>query len=88
MSNGLARIDTDRGKVPEVRHVDRTVGSSHAGAVVMEKIQIEQHGFMGGLWFAGWLFTLGYLQLTFWKGLLALVVWPYYLGAAANPLLH
>ena len=45
-----------------------------------ERIRIEQHSFMGSLWFAGWLFTLGYLQLTFWKGLLALVVWPYYLG--------
>lgn len=34
------------------------------------------------LWFMGWLFTLGYLGLGFGKGLLALIVWPYYLGAA------
>jgi hypothetical protein len=33
------------------------------------------------IWFVGWLFTIGYLELTFWKGLLALIVWPYYLGA-------
>ena len=26
------------------------------------------------------LFTIGYLKLAFWKGVLALVVWPYYLG--------
>lgn len=34
----------------------------------------------GTFWFAGWLFTIGFAQLTFWNGLLALIVWPYYLG--------
>lgn len=53
----------------------------------MEKIKIENHTFSGGLWFAGWLFTIGYLQLSFWKGVLALVVWPYYLGTHVSPLL-
>lgn len=46
----------------------------------MEKIKIEQHSFLGTLWFIGWLFTIGFLQLTFFKGVLALVLWPYYLG--------
>jgi hypothetical protein len=52
-----------------------------------ERIQIEQHTFGGALWFAGWLFTIGYLKLAFWKGLLAILLWPYYLGelfAVAN----
>lgn len=40
-----------------------------------------QGGAAGSLWFIGWLFTIGYLHLAFWKGVLALVVWPYYLGA-------
>jgi hypothetical protein len=35
---------------------------------------------MGPVWLIGWLFTLGFLQLSFWKGLLAIIVWPYYLG--------
>lgn len=35
-----------------------------------------------GLWFAGWLFTIGFLRLTFWKAVLAIIVWPYFLGAA------
>jgi hypothetical protein len=36
---------------------------------------------MGGLlWFAGWLFTIGYLHLHILKGALALVLWPFYLG--------
>lgn len=47
----------------------------------MEKIRIEQHSSVGLLWVAGWLFTIGFAHLAFWKGLLALVVWPYYLGA-------
>jgi hypothetical protein len=32
-------------------------------------------------WFAGWLFTLAYAQLRWWQAILALVIWPYYLGA-------
>ena len=36
--------------------------------------------FLGSLWLMGWLFTIGFLQLAFWKGALALLVWPYYLG--------
>jgi hypothetical protein len=46
----------------------------------MERIQIEQ-GLSGILWFGGWLFTIGFLQLTFVKGILALVLWPYYIGS-------
>lgn len=54
----------------------------------MEKIRIEQHSSVGLVWVAGWLFTLGYLQLAFWKGVLAIVIWPYYLGAALTALPH
>lgn len=45
-----------------------------------DKIRIEQHSGSGLLWGAGWLFTVGFLQLTFWKGVLALLLWPYYLS--------
>jgi hypothetical protein len=48
-------------------------------------ISIQQHSGLGLFWFAGWLFTLGYLGLGFWKGVLALVVWPYFLGAHFMP---
>ena len=47
-----------------------------------ERIRIEQHSAIGLLWFGAWLFTIGYLDLHFWKGVLALFVWPYYLGVA------
>ncbi len=52
----------------------------------MDKIKIENHTFAGGMWFIGWLFTIGYLGLTFWKGVLALILWPYYLGEAVRML--
>jgi hypothetical protein len=46
-----------------------------------ERIQITQHSSLGAAWFAGWLFSIGYLQLGFWNGVLGIVVWPYFLGA-------
>jgi hypothetical protein len=48
----------------------------------------HQHGWHGGamggpLWCIGWLFTIGYLHMPFfWKGVLALLIWPYYLGSS------
>jgi hypothetical protein len=53
----------------------------------MEKIRIEHHSFGGLLWFGGWLFTIGFLQLTFWKIVTALLVWPYYLGLTISSLM-
>lgn len=44
------------------------------------KIKIENQSMSGILWIGGWLFTIGFLKLTFFKGLLAIVLWPYYLG--------
>lgn len=46
----------------------------------MDKIKIENQVFGGGVWLMGWLFSIGYLHLSFWNGVLALVLWPYYLG--------
>jgi hypothetical protein len=34
----------------------------------------------GMLWFAGWLFTISFAHLVWWKIILGLVVWPLYLG--------
>jgi len=46
----------------------------------MEKIRINNSGF-GIIWVIGWLFTLGFLKLTFWNGVLAILIWPYYIGS-------
>ena len=37
-------------------------------------------GFGGFIWFAGWLFTISFAHLVWWKIILGIVVWPYYLG--------
>ena len=36
----------------------------------------------GQLWFIGWLFTIGFAELSFWKAVVAVIAWPYFLGAA------
>jgi hypothetical protein len=54
----------------------------------MEKIKIKQHSSMGIIWVVGWLFTIGFLHLSFWKGVLAIVIWPYYIGAMISTLIH
>jgi hypothetical protein len=36
--------------------------------------------FAGAFWFAGWLFTIAYANPVWWKIILGIVVWPYFLG--------
>jgi hypothetical protein len=38
--------------------------------------------FAGAFWFAGWLFTIAYANLVWWKIILGIVVWPLFLGYA------
>lgn len=51
----------------------------------MGKVKVETHLFSGGLWCAAWLFTIGFLKLSFWEGVFAIVIWPYYLGVTFAP---
>ncbi len=46
--------------------------------------KVEVSGLTGPLWFIGWLYTIGYVHLSFWKAVLGLVIWPYFLGAALS----
>jgi uncharacterized membrane protein len=54
----------------------------------MERLKIEQHSAMGFIWIAGWLFSIGFLHLSFWKGVLAIAIWPYYLGVMLKAFIH
>ena len=38
----------------------------------------------GLFWFAGWLFTIAFAELVWWKTILGIVVWPYFLGVAVR----
>jgi len=52
----------------------------------VEKIKINNSGF-GIIWIIGWLFTLGFLKLAFWNGVLAILIWPYYIGSTLSGLI-
>jgi len=53
----------------------------------MEKVKVEQHGFTAFSWFAGWLFSIGFLHLSIGKAILAIILWPYYIGQAVSNVL-
>ncbi len=38
----------------------------------------------GAIWFIGWLFTISFAQLAWWKIIVGVVVWPYFLGIAVR----
>ena len=47
-----------------------------------QKIRVPSNSCGFGLvWIGSWLFTVGFLHLAFWKGVLAIVIWPYYIAA-------
>jgi hypothetical protein len=76
------RMGAGQGLIPERQDRCLSVATS------MEKIRIEQHSATGSLWFGGWLFTIGFLHLTFWQGALAIVLWPYDLGVHFSSLVR
>lgn len=53
-------------------HENRHGGGGAAGAL------------SGTIWFIGWLFTIGFANLIWWKIIVGIVVWPYFLGLAVK----
>ncbi len=39
---------------------------------------------VGVVWSIGWMFTIAFAKLIWWKAILALVIWPYFLGLAVR----
>jgi hypothetical protein len=37
---------------------------------------------VGVIWVIGWWFTIGFAKLVWWKAIIAVVFWAYYLGVA------
>lgn len=54
----------------------------------MQNIKVENHTLTGGVWIMAWLFTVGFLKLSFWSGVLAIIIWPYYLGVFFSSVSH
>jgi hypothetical protein len=51
-------------------------------AVMSDGKVVVKSGEFGTRWVIGWLFAIGFLKLAFWKAVLAIIVWPYFLGVA------
>lgn len=43
-------------------------------------VRVQSGSTAGVFWFAGWMFTTAFAKLIWWKILLALVIWPWYLA--------
>lgn len=50
-----------------------------------EKSVIRVDTGSGVFWMIGWLFTIGFAKLGFWKALLGFLIWPYYLAVSLRP---
>jgi hypothetical protein len=53
-------------------------------AEVVERSRPAPNGLPGMLWLGGWLFTIAFAHLVWWKALLAIAVWPYFLALAVR----
>lgn len=55
-----------------------------------DKNSCSNHGACCGapIWAIGWLFTIGFIQASFWKAVLAIIAWPYFLGVAVAALMN
>jgi hypothetical protein len=86
----VPRLTASHGRLPQTFKAKQTeeIVESEICTNKPPKIRIVQHSFAGGLWCAAWLFTIGYLHLTFWKGVLAIVLWPYYIGVHVSTLIR
>jgi hypothetical protein len=45
---------------------------------------VENGNVVGSIGFIGRLFTLGFVKITWWQSVIAVLLWPYYWGLAAR----
>ena len=46
-------------------------------------IKVDSGSLVAEIWFIGWLFTFAFAKLIWWQALIAVAIWPWYLGVAA-----
>ena len=68
------------------RSVEATETQDPEGGAEMAESKGGGHASVwhGEIWAIGWLFTIAYGQLPWWKALVGAVLWPYFLGTAAR----
>jgi acyl-coenzyme A synthetase/AMP-(fatty) acid ligase len=47
-------------------------------------VHVSSGSMAGAFWTAGWMFTIAFAKLIWWKALLAFVIWPWYLALAVR----
>jgi hypothetical protein len=47
-------------------------------------VRVNNSSAAGAFWTAGWIFTIAFAKLIWWKALLALIIWPWYLALAVR----
>ena len=47
-------------------------------------VHVSNGSTAGAFWFAGWMFTIVFAKLIWWKVLLSLIIWPWYLALAVR----
>ena len=45
---------------------------------------VQTGSLAGMIWTIGWMFTIAYANLLWWQTLLAILIWPYFLGLAVR----
>jgi hypothetical protein len=50
------------------------------GNRIMKNNAVVCGGFGAAFWLAGWLFTMAITNPVWWKAILGIIVWPFYLG--------
>ncbi|HTX90287.1 MAG TPA: hypothetical protein VMC09_03635 [Anaerolineales bacterium] len=47
-------------------------------------VKVNNGSAAGAFWTAGWIFTMAFAKLIWWKALLAIIIWPWYLALAVR----
>lgn len=77
-------MSVDTAVLPQTQRETEVEKRSKADTDRRPKSIVVNTPLAGTAWFAGWLFTIGFAQLGFWKAVLGLVIWPYFLGVLAR----
>jgi hypothetical protein len=63
---------------------EKTMANEEKPKETQKVVHARGGSLVGAFWSIGWMFTIAFAKLIWWKALLALVIWPYYLGLAVR----